>query len=123
MELLSIQTKSHLVTKKLTIMLCDNQNQGVENLMTSSLFLLTLDTLPSTTAWNPSIGIIMIFANVFAYVIGYFAIQNTGYGPSLPIPQLASQKSFGLPELLATTSFGHILGAGIILGLSSAGIL
>lgn len=104
-------------------MLFVNQNQGVENLMTSSLFLLALDTLPSTTAWNPSVGIIMIFANLFAYVIGYFAIQNTGYGPSLPIPQLASQKSFGLPELLATTSFGHILGAGIILGLSSAGIL
>jgi photosystem I subunit 10 len=91
--------------------------------MASSLLLLTLDTVPTTTAWNPSVGLIMIFANLFAYVIGYFAIQKTGYGPSIPVPQLASQKSFGLPELLATASFGHILGAGMILGLSSAGIL
>ncbi len=36
---------------------------------------------------------------------------------------LASKKSFGLPELLATMSFGHILGAGLVLGLSNAGIL
>ena len=30
---------------------------------------------------------------------------------------------FGIPELLATMSFGHILGAGFILGLSNAGAL
>ncbi len=82
-----------------------------------------LTSLPTTTSWNVSVGIIMITCNIVAFLIGYFAIQNTGQGPSLPIPQLASQKSFGLPELLATASFGHILGAGMILGLSSAGIL
>lgn len=91
--------------------------------MTSILILSTLSALPSTTSWNFSVAAIMIFCNLFAYIIGYFAIQKTGFGPSLPVPQLASQKSFGLPELLATASFGHILGAGMILGLSSAGIL
>lgn len=91
--------------------------------MTSSLFFMAMDTVPTTASWSISVGVIMIFANLFAYVVGYFAIQQTGYGPSLPVPQLASQKNFGLPELLATASFGHILGAGIILGLSSAGIL
>jgi len=80
-------------------------------------------TVPSTVSWNFSVGIIMIFANLFAIIIGYFAIQQTGIGPSLPIPQLAAKKNFGVPELLATTSLGHILGAGIILGLSNAGIL
>lgn len=90
--------------------------------MLSNIFILA-QTTPTTTPWNLSVGIIMIFANLFAVIIGYFAIQQTGKGPSLPFPQLASKKSFGLPELLATTSFGHILGAGIILGLSSAGIL
>jgi photosystem I subunit 10 len=80
-------------------------------------------TTPDTIGWSPSVGIIMIFCNLFAFFLGYFAIQKTGAGPSLPIPQLASQKSFGLPELLATASFGHILGAGMILGLSNAGIL
>ncbi|MGK7932043.1 MAG: photosystem I reaction center subunit PsaK [Microcystaceae cyanobacterium] len=85
--------------------------------------LFLAQTTPTTTSWNLSVGIIMIFANLFAVIIGYFAIQQTGKGPSLPFPQLAKEKSFGLPELLATTSFGHILGAGIILGLSNAGLL
>ncbi len=76
-----------------------------------------------TTPWNFSVAFVMIFANLVAIAIGYFAIEDTGKGPSLPFPQLASRKSFGLPELLATMSFGHILGTGLILGLSNAGIL
>ncbi len=91
--------------------------------MISTLIMAAQSTVPATTDWNLSVAIIMIFCNLFAIVIGYFAIQNTGAGPNLPVPQLASRKSFGIPELLATTSFGHILGAGLILGLSSAGIL
>jgi photosystem I subunit 10 len=91
--------------------------------MISALILAAQSTTPSTTEWNFSVAIIMIFCNLLAIVIGYFAIQKTGAGPSLPVPQLASRKSFGLPELLATTSLGHILGAGMILGLSNAGIL
>ncbi|GBF82009.1 photosystem I reaction center subunit PsaK [Aphanothece sacrum] len=91
--------------------------------MLSNLVLLTHSSIPTTASWNLSVCIIMIFANLFAFIIGYFAIQNTGAGPDLPLPQLAAKKQFGLPELLATGSFGHILGAGIILGLSSSGIL
>ncbi|MFN8968700.1 MAG: photosystem I reaction center subunit PsaK, partial [Pseudanabaena sp.] len=30
---------------------------------------------------------------------------------------------FGLAELLAVTSFGHLLGAGLILGLAQAGLV
>ncbi|WP_013323401.1 photosystem I reaction center subunit PsaK [Gloeothece verrucosa] len=91
--------------------------------MSSMLLFAAVSNVPTTTPWNFSIALIMIFANLFAFIVGYFAIQKTGQGPSLPLPQLASKKSFGLPELLATASFGHILGAGIILGLSSSGIL
>lgn len=82
-----------------------------------------LFAVAQTTPWNFSVALVMILANLVAIAIGYFAIQNTGTGPSLPFPQLASRKSFGLPELLATMSFGHILGAGLILGLANAGIL
>ncbi|OKH22166.1 photosystem I reaction center subunit PsaK [Hydrococcus rivularis NIES-593] len=91
--------------------------------MISTLIMAAQTNVPSTSEWNLSVAIIMIFCNLLAIVIGYFAIQQTGAGPDLPIPQLAYRKSFGLPELLATTSFGHILGAGMILGLSNAGIL
>ncbi len=91
--------------------------------MITSTLAIAQSAGPSTIEWNIYVGIVMILCNLFAFVIGYFAIQNTGKGPNLPIPQLASRKSFGVPELLATASFGHILGAGIILGLSNAGIL
>ncbi|ACK64552.1 photosystem I reaction center subunit PsaK [Rippkaea orientalis PCC 8801] len=91
--------------------------------MVSNLVFLTHISSPTTISWNLSVCILMIFANLFAVVVGYFAIQNTGVGPALPLPQLASKKQFGVPELLATMSFGHILGAGLILGLSNAGIL
>ncbi|MEB3160407.1 MAG: photosystem I reaction center subunit PsaK [Synechocystis sp.] len=85
--------------------------------------LLLAQAAPITASWNLSVGIIMCTCNLFAFVIGYFAIQNTGKGKNLSLPQLASKKTFGLPELLATMSFGHILGAGMILGLASGGIL
>ena len=78
---------------------------------------------PITASWNLSVGIIMSTCNLFAFIIGYFAIQNTGQGKELPLPQLANKKQFGLPELLATMSFGHILGAGMILGLATTGVL
>lgn len=92
-------------------------------MLTTTLLLSVQSTVPQTPAWSPTIGLIMILCNLFAIALGYFAIQNTGAGPDLPVPQLASRKSFGIPELLATTSFGHILGAGVILGLANAGAL
>jgi photosystem I subunit X len=77
----------------------------------------------TTTAWSFNVALIMITANLFAIAIGYYAIQNRGVGPSLPIELPALFTGFGIPELLATASLGHILGAGIILGLSNAGLL
>lgn len=69
-----------------------------------------------------STGIVMIICNLVAIAIGYYAIQKRGVGPSLPVDMPAMFTGFGLPELLATASFGHILGAGVILGLENAGI-
>jgi photosystem I subunit X len=85
-----------------------------------SNFLLAV---AQTTSWSPSVGIVMIACNLLAIAIGYYAIQKRGVGPSLPVELPAMFTGFGLPELLATASFGHILGAGVILGLSNAGIL
>lgn len=79
--------------------------------------------VPQTVEWNLSVGIIMITCNLFAVFIGRFAIKNAGQGPDLPIGKPALWKKFGIPELLATASFGHLLGAGMILGLSNAGLL
>ncbi|MGF1588360.1 MAG: photosystem I reaction center subunit PsaK [Pleurocapsa sp.] len=86
-------------------------------------FILAIQYAPSTIDWNPTVAIIMIMSNLFCIVIGRYAIQNSGQGPDLPVPKPEVWDKFGVPELLATTSLGHILGAGIILGLGNAGVL
>ena len=88
-------------------------------MLTSNLIL----AVQTTSQWSVSAGIIMLFCNLFAIAIGRYAIKNPGVGPDLPIPKPALWKNFGVPELIATTSLGHILGAGMILGLSNAGAL
>mmetsp|Transcript_22124 Transcript_22124/g.89618 ORF Transcript_22124/g.89618 Transcript_22124/m.89618 type:complete len:87 (-) Transcript_22124:2855-3115(-) len=79
-----------------------------------------LGAAPHTSAWSIQTGVIMSLSNLFAVAIGRYAIQVRGLGPSIP---LASLKGFGLPELLATTSLGHIIGAGIIIGANSTGLI
>ena len=87
------------------------------------LSLSFLANIPVTVEWNFKVAIVMIAANLFAIFIGRFAIKNAGVGPDLPVGKPALWKNFGLPELLATLSFGHILGAGFILGFANAGLL
>jgi photosystem I subunit 10 len=65
----------------------------------------------------------MILCNLLAFAIGRYAIQNPGKGSDLPGSKPAILRGFGIPELLATGSFGHILGVGTILGLTNAGVL
>ena len=79
-----------------------------------------LTSLPHTLEWSPKIAIIMIICNCISIAIGRYAIKVRGLGPGIPILGL---EGFGLPELLATTSLGHLVGAGVILGLGSTGII
>lgn len=84
-------------------------------------FLPLLAMMADTSPWSPKVGVVMLIANVLAIVIGRLTIKYPNVGPQLPAPQLFGGLS--LPALLATTSFGHILGAGAILGLSNMGVL
>ena len=88
-----------------------------------SNLVVAVQTTPSTIDWNASVALVMIMCNLFAIAIGRYAIQQQGKGPDLPVPKPEVWTNFGLPELLATTSLGHIIGAGMILGLSNAGVL
>nr|QCI05634.1 photosystem I reaction center subunit X [Cryptopleura ramosa] len=72
------------------------------------------------TFWSAQIAIIMIICNLFCIAIGRYAIKIRGLGPSIPI---LGVKGLGLSELLATTSLGHVIGAGTIIGLKSIGII
>ena len=90
----------------------------------TSLLMSIQGTVPQTVSWSPSVAIIMIACNLLAIFIGFYAIskENRGKGPNLPgLPRIFT--GFGVPELLATVSFGHILGAGVILALGNAGVL
>ncbi len=91
----------------------------------SSLLLVVQSTIPTTPEWSPMVALTMILCNLLAIAIGYYGIskQNRGKGPALPLVMPGMFKGFGIPELLATTSLGHLLGAGVILGLGNAGVL
>nr|ARW60156.1 photosystem I reaction center subunit X [Laurencieae sp.] len=76
--------------------------------------------LSTNSLWSVKISIIMIICNLISIVIGRYAIKVRSFGPSIPI---LGAEGFGLPELLATTSLGHVIGAGTIIGLKSIGII
>ena len=89
--------------------------------MTQAFLFTTFATIPTTVAWNPKVGMVMIIANIFAVLLGKFVIKNPVAQPPLPTPFMFG--GMGWSELLATMSLGHILGLGAILGLANLGYL
>ncbi|PSB19490.1 photosystem I reaction center subunit PsaK [Phormidesmis priestleyi ULC007] len=87
------------------------------------IYSTLLGVTSRTVEWSPLVGLTMTLCCLFAVAIGRTAIKNRGTGPKLPVNNPALFEGFGIPELLATMSFGHVLGAGVILGLSNAGVL
>jgi len=85
-----------------------------------NLILLTT-AVPNTVAWSPKVGIVMIFCNVLAIALGKFTMAQPCAEPKLPMSKFFG--GMGLPGLLATTSLGHVVGFGAILGLANMGIL
>nr|ARW63683.1 photosystem I reaction center subunit X [Chondria sp. (in: red algae)] len=76
--------------------------------------------LSTNSLWSLKISAIMIICNLISIGIGRYAIKVRSTGPSIPI---LGAEGFGLPELIATTSLGHLIGAGTIIGLKSIGII
>ncbi|KYC38666.1 photosystem I reaction center subunit PsaK [Scytonema hofmannii PCC 7110] len=87
--------------------------------MLTSTLLATFATTP--LVWSPTVGLIMIISNIAAIAFGKSSIKYPNADPQLPSSNFFG--GFGVPGLLATTAFGHILGAGIILGLHNLGRL
>jgi photosystem I subunit X len=84
---------------------------------------LIIAAIPHTEPWGYNTALVMIICNLVAVVIGRLAISNlhddlsaTGTKPDL-------FKNFSWSELLATLSFGHIIGVGFVLGLTNIGII
>ncbi|BAW97510.1 photosystem I reaction center subunit X [[Synechococcus] sp. NIES-970] len=86
-----------------------------------SLALTLATAVPTTMEWSPKVAVVMIICNILAIAIGKATIKHPSEGPALPMPDMFG--GMGLPALLATTSFGHVLGVGAILGLGSMGAI
>nr|QCI04864.1 photosystem I reaction center subunit X [Bornetia secundiflora] len=84
-----------------------------------NIYILTT-LLSNGYTWSTQNAFIMIVCNIMCIGIGRYAIKTRSLGPSISILGL---EGLGLPELLATTSLGHIIGAGTIIGLNSIGII
>lgn len=89
--------------------------------MISSILLAATANQVTTVSWSPKIAVVMIICNIIAIAIGKFTIQKQNVGPSLPSPEMFGGMSLG--ALLGTTSLGHVIGAGVILGLANVGVL
>jgi photosystem I subunit 10 len=76
---------------------------------------------PASVSWSPKVGLVMIVANVIAIGIGKATIKYPNEGAQLPSPAMFGGMSHA--SLLATTSFGHLLGMGAILGLAARGVI
>ena len=101
-----------LLCKKLTFSDYYRKNMNTE---------LLLSVVPQTAIWSAKTASIMISSNIFCIVAGRYVIQIKGVGASLPLT--GSFSNFTLPELLASTSLGHIVGTGAILGFAYLGLL
>ena len=84
------------------------------------LYILSA-TVPHTPEWSPLVGGVMVLCNIAAIALGKATMSNPGIGPALPNAKMFG--GMGWPALLATTSLGHVIGFGAILGLASIGIL
>ncbi len=78
----------------------------------STLFLATAAQM--SQAWSPTIAIVMVVANVLGILAATTSKVKAG-------PAVAGGLTIG--QILGGTCFGHVLGAGAILGLTSVGVI
>ena len=86
------------------------------------MFTPTFLTFPVRAInWSPTVAIVMIAANIMAIAIAKYSVQYPNVGPSMPASNLFG--GFSLPSVLGTQAFGHVLGAGAVLGLTYLGVI
>ncbi len=72
-----------------------------------------LAAAPMSQAWSPTVAIVMVVANVLGVLAATTVQKKAG-------PQFGG---ISLAQVVGGTCFGHILGAGAILGLTSQGFI
>ena len=87
-------------------------------MFTTTLLAAVTAVAPRATDWSPTIGLIMLITNLVAIAIGRLTIQKPNVGPAFPAPI-----GLSIPAFIGSTCLGHVLGAGVILGLSNIGAI
>ncbi|MBH8552891.1 photosystem I reaction center subunit PsaK [Nostocaceae cyanobacterium CENA357] len=82
----------------------------------SSTLLAVQATVPPTPAWNPTVAII-ISISCLVIVLLSTRIERPLVGPKFPVLPIS------VPTFVAAMAFGHIIGVGIVLGLTNIGRL
>ncbi len=84
--------------------------------MISSILLAVQSTVPPTPAWNPTVAII-ISVSCLIMVLLSTRIERPLVGPKFPVLPIS------VPTFVAAMAFGHIVGVGVVLGLTNIGRL
>ncbi|MEH2329138.1 photosystem I reaction center subunit PsaK [Nostoc sp.] len=84
--------------------------------MISSILLAAAASVPATPAWNPTVGIIISISSLVIVLLST-RIEKPLVGPKFPILPIS------IPTFVAAMAFGHIIGVGIVLGLTNIGRL
>ncbi|MBN3896300.1 MAG: photosystem I reaction center subunit PsaK [Nostoc sp. NOS(2021)] len=84
--------------------------------MISSILLAAAASVPPTPVWNPTVGIIISVSSLVVLLLST-KIEKPLVGPKFPILPIS------IPTFVAAMAFGHIIGVGIVLGLTNIGRL
>jgi photosystem I subunit X len=85
---------------------------------------LIIAAIPHTEPWRLTTAILMIICNLLAIAITFGLVWlRSKIRVVNPDDKSIPVFDFGLPELVAAMSFGHILGVGVVLGLTNIGII
>lgn len=84
--------------------------------MISSILLAVAASVPATPVWNPTVGIIISISSLVVVLLST-RIEKPLVGPKFPILPIS------IPTFVAAMAFGHIIGVGIVLGLTNIGRL
>ncbi|WP_445635862.1 photosystem I reaction center subunit PsaK [Nostoc sp. DSM 114161] len=84
--------------------------------MISSTLLAVAASVPPTPGWTPAVGIIISISSLVVLLLST-RIEKPLVGPKLPILPVS------IPTFIAAMAFGHVIGVGIVLGLTNIGRL
>ncbi|MFH7029905.1 MAG: photosystem I reaction center subunit PsaK [Heteroscytonema crispum UTEX LB 1556] len=84
--------------------------------MISSILLAAAASVPPTPEWNPTVAIIISVSCAVAVLLT-FKINKPLVGPKMPVLPIS------IPAFVGAMCFGHIIGIGIVLGLTNTGRL